>query len=110
LSGGNSQLASGIAQLDTGGAQLQDGLRQLNDGAGQLAVGLSSGVGPSGQLLEGMNTITGSVVKARQGIPSTKDLVKLQKEAPGLFDSGYFVLAAIDGAPREARDAAAFVV
>jgi RND superfamily putative drug exporter len=57
-----------------------------------------------------MHTITGSVIKARGAIPSTKDLVKLRKEAPGLFDSGYFVLAAIDGAPRPARDAAGFVV
>ena len=110
LAGGNSDLAAGIAQLDAGGAQLQDGLRQLNDGAGQLAVGLSSGAGPSGELLAGMHTITNSVVKARAGIPSTKDLEKLRKEAPGLFDSGYFVLAAIDGAPKAARDAAAFVV
>jgi X-X-X-Leu-X-X-Gly heptad repeat protein len=110
LSGGNAQLASGIAQLDAGGAKLQDGLRQLNVGAGQLAAGLGSGIGPSGELLTGMHTITGSVVKARSSIPSTKDLEKLRKEAPGLFDSGYFVLAAIDGAPPAARDAAAFVV
>jgi X-X-X-Leu-X-X-Gly heptad repeat protein len=110
LSGGNSSLASGIAQLDAGGKQLQDGLRQLNDGAGQLAVGLSSGAGPSGELLAGMNTITGAVIKSRAAIPSTKDLEKLRKEAPGLFDSGYFVLAAIDGAPAASRDAAKFVV
>jgi RND superfamily putative drug exporter len=110
LSGGNSQLASGIAQLDNGGAQLQDGLRQLNTGAGQLAAGLTSGAGPSSELLAGMGTITRSVVKARAGIPSTKDLEKLRREAPGLFDSGYFVLAALDGAPKPARDAASFVV
>ena len=110
LASGNSDLASGISQLDSGGAQLQDGLRQLNTGAGQLAQGLESGVGPSGELLGGMQTITKAVIKSRASIPSTKDLVKLRKEAPGLFDSGYFVLAAIDGAPRPARDAAAFVV
>lgn len=110
LSSGNAQLATGIAQLDTGGAKLQDGLRQLNTGAGQLATGLGSGVGPSGQLLAGMHTITGAVVKSREMIPSTKDLEKLKKEAPGLFDSGYFVLAAIDGSPPAARDAASFVV
>ena len=110
LAGGNADLATGIGQLDAGGAKLQDGLRQLNDGAGKLATGLAAGAGPSGLLLDGMNTITGSVVRAREGIPSTKDLVKLRKEAPRLFDSGYFVLAAIDGAPPEARDAAAFVV
>lgn len=110
LSAGNSQLATGIARLDAGGAQLQEGLRQLNTGAGQLAAGLGSGVAPSGELLAGMHKITGAVVKARSKIPSTKDLEKLRREAPGLFDSGYFVLAAIDGAPRPARDAAAFVV
>jgi RND superfamily putative drug exporter len=110
LSKGNADLASGINQLDGGGAALQDGLRQLNDGAGKLAAGLFSGAGPSAELLAGMHTITGSVIDARRGIPSTKDLVKLRKEAPGLFDSGYFVLAAIDGAPLAQRDAARFVV
>jgi X-X-X-Leu-X-X-Gly heptad repeat protein len=110
LAGGNADLASGIGQLDAGSAELQVGLQQLNDGAGQLAQGLSSGIGPSGELFGGMQTITKAVIKSRASIPSTKDLEKLQKEAPGLFDSGYFVLAAIDGAPKAARDAAAFVV
>jgi putative drug exporter of the RND superfamily len=110
LAKGNSDLAGGIAQLDAGGAALQDGLRQLNDGAGQLAAGLSSGAGPSGELYAGMNTITKAVIKSRAAIPSTKDLEQLRREAPGLFDSGYFVLAAIDGAPPSARDAATFVV
>jgi RND superfamily putative drug exporter len=57
-----------------------------------------------------MGTITRSVVKARAGIPSTKDLEKLRKEAPGLFDSGYFVLAAIDGAQPGDRNLATFAV
>jgi uncharacterized membrane protein YdfJ with MMPL/SSD domain len=57
-----------------------------------------------------MNTITKAVIKSRAAIPSTKDLEKLRRDAPGLFDSGYFVLAAIDGAPPSARDAATFVV
>lgn len=110
LSAGNGQLADGIAQLDAGGAKLQNGLAQLNAGAGQLAAGLSSGIGPSGQLLAGMNTITGAVVESRKKIPSTAALEKLKQEAPGLFDSGYFVMAALDGAPKASRDAASFVV
>ena len=110
LAGGQADLADGINQLDAGSAKLQDGLGQLYDGAGQLAAGLASGAGPSGELLAGMNTITSSVVKAREGIPSTKDLEKLRRDAPGLFDSGYFVLAAIDGAPEAAKEAASFVV
>ena len=110
LSSGNSQLASGISQLDAGGAKLQDGLAQLNTGAGQLAAGLQSGVGPSGQLLAGMNEITGAVVKSRKSIPSTAALEQLKKESPGLFDSGYFVMSALDGAPQASREAASFVV
>jgi putative drug exporter of the RND superfamily len=110
LSGGNSDLASGLSQLDAGAGQLAAGLTQLDTGAGQLASGLGAGTGPSGQLLSGMNTITGSVEKSRKGIPSTKDLQKLQAQAPHLFDSGYYVLAALDGAPIASRDAASFVV
>jgi X-X-X-Leu-X-X-Gly heptad repeat protein len=124
LSAGNAQLASGIAKLDTGGGQLtsgldklrvgagalEAGLGQLTSGSGQLASGLSAGVSPTGQLVSGLGQLSAGVTKFRGQLPSPKDLQQLQRQSPGLFDSGYFVLAAVEGAPAAARNQATFAV
>jgi RND superfamily putative drug exporter len=124
LAGGNSDLASGLHQLDAGGhalnaglaqltagaRQLESGLSQLHGGTGQLASGLSGGVNTSAPLQTGMGKITTAVVHSRAMIPSTKDLETLKKQSPHLFDSGYFVLAALEGAPTPSRQAAGFTV
>ncbi len=121
---GNSDLATGIGRLSTGGGQLTGGLSQLRDGAsalesglgqlttgaGQLQSGLSSGVAPAGELAGGLDQLQAGVAKFRGSLPSTKDIERLQKESPGLFDSGYFVLAAIQGAPASDRALASFAV
>ena len=110
LAGGNSQLAGGLSQLEAGGGQLAAGLGQLNDGTGRLAAGLGGADGPTGELYAGMNKITGAVVESRKKIPSTAALEQLKAEVPRLFESGYWVLAALDGATGASRDAASFVV
>lgn len=110
LTGGGSQLTGGLTQLTAGAGALESGLSQLTDGTGQLAAGLVSGVGPAGQLVTGLGTMQAAVVKARGQIPSTKDLEALQKQAPGLFNSGYFVLAAVEGAQPADRNAATFTI
>ncbi|UGS36274.1 MMPL family transporter [Capillimicrobium parvum] len=124
LQAGNSQLAAGIGKLNTGGGRLTDGvtalrdgasrlesgLGQLTTGAGQLAGGLSSGTGPAGRLASGLAGGAQQVAKFRGDLPSPKDLERLMKESPGLFDSGYFVLAAVSGAQPAARNQASFAV
>ena len=40
-----------------------------------------------------------AVAKFRGELPSPKDIERLQSQSPGLFDSGYFVLAAVAGRP-----------
>lgn len=110
LSGGGSQLTSGLGQLTTGAGQLEAGLAQLTSGTGQLAAGLSGGVGPAGQLISGLGLMQASVIKARGQIPSTADLKKLQRQSPGIFNSGYFVLSAIAGAPASDRNAASYMI
>jgi RND superfamily putative drug exporter len=67
-------------------------------------------VGPSGQLVTGLGGGAADVAKFRKNLPSAKDIEQLQRESPGLFDSGYFVLAAIAGAPAEQRTQASFLV
>ena len=96
---GNGQLATGLSQLTTGAGQLESGLSQLTTGAGQLASGLAGGVGPAGQLTSGLGQMKAAVITARGQIPSTAQLKELEEQSPGLFSSGYFVLAAVAGAP-----------
>jgi putative drug exporter of the RND superfamily len=124
LHSGNVQLASGINQLATAGSALpaglnqltagagalQIGLGQLSTGAGQLASGLSGGVGPAGQLTTGLGTMQAAVIKSRGQIPSTAQLKQLFAQSPGMFSSGYFVLAAVEGATHSNRNAASFTI
>ncbi len=110
LSGGGTQLTGGLQQLRDGATALESGLGQLTNGAGQLQSGLSSGVAPAGQLAGGLDQLQAGVTKFRGSLPSTKDIEQLQRQSPGLFDSGYFVLAAIQGAPKADRALASFAV
>ena len=114
---GSSQLANGIAQLQSGNGQLASGLSQLTSGAGQLEAGLASltsglkgGVSPAGQLVKGLATMQNAVKTSRNSLPSTADLQKLFSQSPGMFRSGYFVLAALAGANPTNRTDASFAI
>ena len=110
LSGGGGQLAAGITALRDGAGQLETGLGRLTGGAGQLATGLAAGTGPTGQLASGLGRLESGVATFRRELPSPEDLERLQRESPGLFNSGYFVLAAIAGAPEAQQNQASFAV
>jgi RND superfamily putative drug exporter len=110
LSGGSGALTSGLAQLRDGASALEAGLDQLTTGAGQLESGLAGGVSPTGQLVNGLGVMQASVSKFRGQLPSPKELEELQSKSPGLFNSGYFLLAAIAGAPAASSNAAGFTV
>lgn len=110
LSGGGEDLTSGLAELRDGASQLENGLGQLTGGAGELQGGLSSGQGPTGELVSGLGQLEAGVSTFRKDLPSPKDLEKLQRQSPGLFNSGYFVLAALSGATAADRNQATFAV
>jgi X-X-X-Leu-X-X-Gly heptad repeat protein len=110
LAGGGSDLTEGVTQLRDGAAQLETGLGRLTSGAGQLAGGLSAGSAPTGRLASGLGQLESGVAQFRTDLPSPKDLERLQRSSPGLFDSGYFVLAAISGARPADRNQASFAV
>jgi RND superfamily putative drug exporter len=110
LSAGGGQLTTGLGALTDGAAQLETGLGQLTSGAGELQSGLAAGQEPTGKLAGGLGKLEAGVAKFRGHLPSTKDIERLQRESPGLFDSGYFVLAAIQGAPAADRSLASFAV
>ena len=110
LSTGGGQLTGGVTALRDGAAKLEAGLGQLTTGTGQLASGLQAGTGPSGELAGGLGTLQSGVAKFRSSLPSPKQLEQLQRQSPGLFDSGYFVLAAVAGASALERETASFAV
>ena len=110
LSGGGTRLTGGLDQLTAGAGALETGLGQLTNGTGQLAQGLSTGAAPAGQLTTGLGTMQAAVVKARGQIPSTAALKQLERQSPGIFNSGYFVLSALAGATSSDRNAASFMI
>ncbi len=110
LSGGSGELTSGLTQLRDGAGALETGLGELTSGTGQLESGLAGGVSPTGQLVNGLGVMQKSVAKFSGQLPSPKELEELHTKSPGLFNSGYFLLAAIAGAPPASSNAAGFAV
>jgi RND superfamily putative drug exporter len=110
LSGGGGLLTSGLTRLRDGAGLLEAGLGQLTSGTGQLESGLAEGVSPTGRLVNGLGLLQASVAKFRGTLPSPKGLEELKEKSPGLFNSGYFLLAAVAGAPPASSNAAGFTV
>ncbi len=110
LSGGSGELTGGLTQLRDGAGALETGLGELTSGTGQLESGLAGGVSPTGQLVNGLGVMQKSVAKFSGQLPSPKELEELHQKSPGLFNSGYFLLAAIAGAPAASSNAAGFAV
>jgi RND superfamily putative drug exporter len=124
LTAGQGDLVTGIGQLNTGGGSLTAGLQKLTSGAGQLesglnklaagnsqlAGGLGSAPGQIDPLISGLGQMQVAVAKFRGELPSARDIERLQASSPGLFNSGYFVLAAVAGSRPGDRNQAASVV
>jgi RND superfamily putative drug exporter len=97
------RLGDGIAQLGSGALQLVSGLDDLGDGAEALQAGLATGVDESAPLETGLEEASVQVLSARDRIH--KQIGRVTKSTPGLFNSGYFVLSALDGTPPTTRQA-----
>jgi putative drug exporter of the RND superfamily len=119
---GNRALAAGLGRLHDatgrfsgaierlgGGAQrLIAGLERLDAGAAELAGGLDSGYLRSGELERGMVRLESGAERFHRRAADTRE--RQRRRSPRLFDSGYFVLSAIDGAPRRESEQASFAV
>ena len=111
LAGGSARLAraatkldSGLARLATGAASLAGGLTQLGDGATALEASLAEGFHRSYPLQSGLRRASVRVIAGNASL--RRRVNKVRRASPGLFDSGYFVLSALEGAPPAAREAA----
>ncbi len=97
LAGSASGLQDGLEQLSDGAERLAEGLAELNGGAGALEEGLAQGFQRSYPLQQGLGQAAVRVSAAAG--PLARGAEVLRHRSPHLFDSGYFVLSALDGAP-----------
>jgi RND superfamily putative drug exporter len=98
------KLEEGLGRLGAGAARLASGIAELGEGATSLQVGLGDAFSRSYPLQTGLRRGAVRVtVNANQARDQTDEL---RHQSPGIFDSGYFVLSALDGAnPRLRRQA-----
>jgi putative drug exporter of the RND superfamily len=94
-------LSSGLDRLGDGAERLSTGLVELQGGAGALQSGLSEGSRRAYPLQTRLAS-AGERVSA-VATPLALGAEELRRQSPGLFDSGYFVLSALDGAPAQRR-------
>jgi RND superfamily putative drug exporter len=115
---GGRRLEAGVGRLSEAADGLSGGLRRLGDGAERLTEGLGALRGGAGALQTGLADgfhrsypLQASLRRAGVGVsalssPLQGQARRLRRDSPHLFDSGYLVLSALDGAPRERRAAA----
>ncbi len=101
-------LPSGLTRLGAGASELVGGLTRLSGGAGALQSHLTRGFHVSRPLQGGLARagvrVTASASHLRRQVGS------LRRSSPGIFDSGYFVLSSLAGAPRPQRERAGRVI
>jgi RND superfamily putative drug exporter len=97
LAGSAAGLSGGLEQLSSAANRLATGLAELHGGAAALQRGLAGGFHRSYPLQRGLGR-AGVRVSAAAG-PLARGAAALRRSSPHLFDSGYFVLSALDGAP-----------
>ena len=97
LAGSAAGLSGGLEQLSSAAHRLATGLDELHGGAAALERGLADGFQRSYPLQRGLGR-AGVRVSAAAG-PLARGAAALRRRSPHLFDSGYFVLSALDGAP-----------
>ncbi len=101
LSEATGELSSGLDRLGAGAERLSGGLIELQGGAGALQAGLAEGAERSYPL---QTRLDGAGVKVTAlAAPLEAGARELRRQSPHLFDSGYFVLSALDGAPPRRR-------
>ena len=109
LASGSARLASaaenlgdGLSQLSGGAVRLVSGLDQLGGGAEALQEGLAGGAEESAPLETGLERASVQVLDGQRRI--RKQIGRVAQSTPGIFNSGYFVLSALDGTPPDQRE------
>jgi putative drug exporter of the RND superfamily len=104
LADATDRLSGGLDRLGAGAERLAGGLVELQSGAGVLESGLAEGFHRAYPL---QTKLRGAGVRvAAVGAPLAVGAEQVRRRSPQLFDSGYFVLSALDGAPARQREEA----
>jgi putative drug exporter of the RND superfamily len=98
------QLGDGLDEASSASALLAAGLTQLADGTVQFEEKLGEAYSRSYPLQSGLRRATVRIVSQNARLNRQAD--NLRRTTPGLFDSGYFVLTALDGTRGSRREAA----
>ncbi len=105
LAHGAGSLGAGLTRLAGGAGALAGGLTRLKGGSDALAAGLEEGYARSAPLQRGLARAAVRISASSSQLTRQRDA--LRHASPHLFDSGYFVLSALDGAPPRPRGRAA---
>jgi RND superfamily putative drug exporter len=101
-------LAGGLERLGSGATELAGGLQRLTGGADTLSAKLAAGAGRSQPLQGGLARSSVRVSGSAERLD--RQVSRLRRSSPHIFDSGFFVLSALAGAPPEQRRRAGRVV
>jgi putative drug exporter of the RND superfamily len=104
LADATDQLSGGLDRLGDGAERLSGGLVELQGGAGALESGLAEGFHRAYPLQTKLHSAGARVTAV--AAPLMVGAEQLRRRSPELFDSGYFVLSALDGAPARQREEA----
>jgi putative drug exporter of the RND superfamily len=104
LNKATENLVGGLTRLSKGAVALVAGIDRLSGGAEALEAGLTEAVDRSAPIPPGLNRASVQVLSGKKQL--TDQVTQLADSSPNLFNSGYFVLSVVDGAPPEAREAA----
>ena len=108
LSGAASELGEGLERLSGGATALVGGLADLTGGAEALETGLAQGFEEAAPLESGLDEASVRVIDGKKRI--NRQASRVAEATPNLFNSGFFVLSALDGAPPKQREAAATAI
>jgi RND superfamily putative drug exporter len=97
-----SRLEGGLGRLAAGASALAGGISRLGGGATTLEQNLAAGFGRSRPLQSGLRRASVQVISSHATL--SRQALRLQRTTPGIFDSGYFVLSALDGARAPQRE------
>jgi RND superfamily putative drug exporter len=101
-------LSVGLNRVEVGAGALADGLARLHDGTAQLRRTLGEAHSRSRPLQAGTRRLQARVTSQNRALERRVGAVR--RNSPGLFDSGYFVLSALDGARGDVRERASEAV
>jgi RND superfamily putative drug exporter len=101
LADATGRLPGALGKLEGGASQLVGGLGQLRGGADTLEEKLSEGFQRSHPLQANLHR--GHVEVSVSAKKVNRKVDRLRRNSPGIFDSGYFVLSSLDGAPPAER-------